>query len=137
MITPDLPSATPPKGELTVRIVAMPSDTNPSGDIFGGWIMGLMDVSAGVAARDRARGRVVTASVSSLSFLQPVKVGDVVCCYTEVVSVGRTSLTLDVEAWVVRDRRANRLKVTEAKFVMVAVDSDGRPRPLVVDPSGD
>ena len=137
MITPDLPSATPPKGELTVRIVAMPSDTNPSGDIFGGWIMGLMDVSAGVAARDRARGRVVTASVSSLSFLQPVKVGDVVCCYTEVVSVGRTSLTLDVEAWVVRDRRANRLKVTEAKFVMVAVDSEGRPRPLDVDPSGD
>ena len=137
MITPDLPSATPPKGELTVRIVAMPSDTNPSGDIFGGWIMGLMDVSAGVAARDRAPGRVVTASVSSLSFLQPVKVGDVVCCYTEVVSVGRTSLTLDVEAWVVRDRRANRLKVTEAKFVMVAVDSEGRPRPLDVDPSGD
>ena len=137
MITPDLPSATPPKGELTVRIVAMPSDTNPSGDIFGGWIMGLMDVSAGVAARDRARGRVVTASVSSLSFLQPVKVGDVVCCYTEVVSVGRTSLTLDVEAWVVRDRRANRLKVTEAKFVMVAVDSEGRPRPLDVDPGGD
>ena len=137
MITPDLPSATPPKGELTVRIVAMPSDTNPSGDIFGGWIMGLMDVSAGVAARDRARGRVVTASVSSLSFLHPVKVGDVVCCYTEVVSVGRTSLTLDVEAWVVRDRRANRLKVTEAKFVMVAVDSEGRPRPLDVDPSGD
>ena len=109
----------------------MPSDTNPSGDIFGGWIMGLMDLSAGIAARERADGRVVTASVSSLSFLQPVKVGDVVCCYTEVQSVGRTSMKLDVEAWVVRDR-GPRLKVTQANFVMVAVDEAGRPRP--VDP---
>ncbi len=117
-------------GELTIRTVAMPSDTNPSGDIFGGWIMGLMDLSAGIAARDRARGRVVTASVSSLSFLQPVKVGDVVCCYTLVTGTGRTSLTLEVEAWVVRDREARRLKVTEAKFVMVAVDAEGRPRPV-------
>ena len=119
-----------PKGELTVRIVAMPADTNPSGDIFGGWIMGLMDVSAGIAARDRARGRVVTASVSSLSFLHPVKVGDVVCCYTGVVGTGRTSISVEVETWVVREHRANRLKVTEAKFVMVAVDAHGRPRPV-------
>ena len=119
-----------PKGELTVRIVAMPADTNPSGDIFGGWIMGLMDLSAGLAARDRARGRVVTASVSSLSFLHPVKVGDVVCCYTRVDGTGRTSMTLDVEAWVVRGDRADRFKVTEAKFVMVAVDTAGRPRPV-------
>ena len=127
MAGPDTQAPTP-KGELTVRIVAMPSDTNPSGDIFGGWIMGLMDLSAGIAARDRARGRVVTASVSSLSFLHPVKVGDVVCCYTEVVGTGRTSMTLEVEAWVVRDQRVNRLKVTEARFVMVAVDAEGRPR---------
>ena len=129
MAEPDTKEPTP-KGELTTRIVAMPSDTNPSGDIFGGWIMGLMDLSAGVAARDRSRGRVVTASVSSLSFLHPVKVGDVVCCYTEVVGTGRTSMTLEVEAWVVRDQRVNRLKVTEAKFVMVAVDAEGRPRPV-------
>ncbi len=119
-----------PKGELTTRIMAMPADTNPSGDIFGGWIMGLMDLSAGIAAREHARGRVVTASVSSLSFLHPVKVGDVVCCYTMVACTGRTSITLEVETWVVRDRRANRLKVTEAKFVMVAVDKDGRPCPV-------
>ncbi len=83
-----------PKGELTTRIMAMPADTNPSGDIFGGWIMGLMDLSAGIAAREHARGRVVTASVSSLSFLHPVKVGDVVCCYTMVACTGRTSITL-------------------------------------------
>ncbi len=119
-----------PKGELTVRIVAMPADTNPSGDIFGGWIMGLMDVSAGMAARDRARGRVVTASVSSLSFLHPVKVGDVVCCYTQIMGTGRSSIAVDVETWVVRDQRSNRLRVTEAKFVMVAVDENGRPRPV-------
>ena len=118
------------RGELTVRIVAMPADTNPSGDIFGGWIMGLMDVSAGIAARDRARGRVVTASVSSLSFLHPVKVGDVVCCYTQVSGTGRTSIVVEVEAWVVRDQQAHRLKVTEARFVMVAVDAHGHPRPL-------
>lgn len=124
-----LPTDTP-TGELTTRIVAMPADTNPSGDIFGGWIMGLMDLSAGMAARDRARGRVVTASVSSLSFLHPVKVGDVVCCYTTITGTGRTSITLEVETWVVRDRHANRLKVTEAKFVMVAVDQEGRPRPV-------
>jgi acyl-CoA thioesterase YciA len=123
---------TQPKGELTVRNVAMPADTNPSGDIFGGWIMGLMDLSAGIAARDRAKGRVVTAHVSSLAFLHPVKVGDVVCCYTQVVATGRTSITIEAETWVVRDQRANRLKVTEAKFVMVAVDEQGRPRP--VDP---
>jgi acyl-CoA thioesterase YciA len=124
------PPTAAPRGELTIRIVAMPSDTNPAGDIFGGWIMGLMDLSAGIAARDRARGRVVTASVSSLSFLHPVKVGDVVCCYTTVTGAGRTSITLEVETWVVRDQQANRLKVTEAKFVMVAVDQDGRPRPV-------
>jgi acyl-CoA thioesterase YciA len=73
---------------------------------------------------------VVTASVSSLSFLHPVKVGDVVCCYTTITGTGRTSITLEVETWVVRDRHANRLKVTEAKFVMVAVDQEGRPRPV-------
>jgi acyl-CoA thioesterase YciA len=122
---------TGPRGALTIRNVAMPADTNPSGDIFGGWIMGLMDLSAGVAGRERAKGRVVTAHVSSLSFLHPVKVGDVVCCYTNVVGTGRTSVTLEVETWVVRDQRAERLKVTEAKFVMVAVDETGRPRPLI------
>jgi acyl-CoA thioesterase YciA len=119
-----------PKGELTVRIVAMPADTNPAGDIFGGWIMGLMDSAAGIVAREKAQGRVVTASVSSLSFLQPVKVGDVVCCYTTITGTGRSSITLDVETWVVRDFAKSRLKVTDAKFVMVAIGADGRPRPL-------
>ena len=119
-----------PTGQLTVRIVAMPADTNSSGDIFGGWIMAQMDLSAGVAGRERARGRVVTASVSSLSFLQPVKVGDVVAVYTEVVGTGRSSIRVQIEAWVVRGTGSRQLKVTEALFVMVAVDEAGSPAPL-------
>ena len=119
-----------PTGQLTVRIVAMPADTNPSGDIFGGWIMAQMDLSAGVAGRERARGRVVTASVSSLSFLQPVKVGDVVAVYTEVVGTGRSSIRIQIEAWVIRGTGSTQLKVTEALFVMVAVDESGSPMAL-------
>ncbi|MGI3777624.1 MAG: acyl-CoA thioesterase [Janthinobacterium lividum] len=114
-----------PTGQLTIRIVAMPADTNSSGDIFGGWIMAQMDLSAGVAGRERARGRVVTASVSSLSFLQPVKIGDVVAVYTEVVGTGRSSIRIQIEAWVVRGAGSAQLKVTEALFVMVAVDESG------------
>jgi acyl-CoA thioesterase YciA len=114
-----------PTGQLTVRIVAMPADTNASGDIFGGWIMAQMDLSAGVAGRERAHGRVVTASVSSLSFLQPVKVGDVVAFYTQVIGIGRSSIRIQIEAWVVRGTGSIQLKVTEALFIMVAVDESG------------
>src|SRR5271154_4617743 len=88
-----------PTGDLALRMIAMPADTNPAGDIFGGWIMSLMDLAAGVAAADRAKGRTATAAVSHLSFLLPVKVGDVGCVYTEVLRVGRTSMSLAVEAW--------------------------------------
>ena len=119
-----------PTGQLTVRIVAMPADTNASGDIFGGWIMAQMDLSAGVAGRERAQGRVVTASVSSLSFLHPVKVGDVVAVYTEVVGTGRSSIRIQIEAWVIRGTGSTQLKVTEALFVMVAVDEAGSPAAL-------
>jgi acyl-CoA thioesterase YciA len=119
-----------PRGELSLRTVAMPADTNPNGDIFGGWIMSLMDLAAGVAAGSRAKGRVATAAVSNLSFLQPVKVGDVVCVYTDIVRAGRTSITLSVEAYVLRHNQGDRVRVTAAEFVLVAVDANGRPRPL-------
>jgi acyl-CoA thioesterase YciA len=119
-----------PKGELSLRTVAMPADTNPAGDIFGGWIMSLMDLAAGIAAGTRAKGRVATAAVSKLSFIQPVKVGDVVCVYTEIVRTGRTSVTLDVETWVLRRGQGQRTRVTAAEIVLVAVDDNGRPRPL-------
>ena len=117
-----------PSGELAVRMLAMPADTNPAGDIFGGWIMSLMDLAAGVAASSEAKGRVVTAAVSNLSFIRPVKVGDVVCVYTTVNRVGRTSITLGVETWVLRRGQGERVRVTAAEFVLVAVDEDGQPR---------
>jgi acyl-CoA thioesterase YciA len=108
----------------------MPADTNPAGDIFGGWIMSLMDLAAGVTGSSVARGRVVTASVSNLSFIRPVKVGDVVCVYTELTRAGRSSITLGVEAWVLRSGQGDRVRVTAAEFVLVAVDEGGRPRSL-------
>ena len=119
-----------PRGELSLRTVAMPADTNPAGDIFGGWIMSLMDVAAGIAASTRAKGRVATAAVSNLSFLQPVKVGDVVCVYTEISKTGRTSVTVGVEAYVLRCNQGERVRVTAAEFVLVAVDEHGTPRLL-------
>jgi acyl-CoA thioesterase YciA len=119
-----------PRGELSLRTVAMPADTNPAGDIFGGWIMSLMDLGAGIAAGTRAKGRVATAAVSNLNFLQPVKVGDVVCVYTEVTKTGRTSITVGVEAFVLRRNLGERVRVTAAEFVLVAVDEHGTPRPL-------
>jgi acyl-CoA thioesterase YciA len=121
---------TEPRGELAVRTLAMPADTNPAGDIFGGWIMSLMDVAGGIAAGGLAQGRVATVAVTDMAFLRPVKVGDVVCCYTDLARQGRTSLTLRVEAWVLRQRRGDRIKVTSADFTYVALDNDGRPRPI-------
>src|SRR3984957_13589441 len=123
-------AATDPAGELSLRTVAMPADTNPAGDIFGGWIMSLMDLAAGIAAGTRAKGRVATAAVSNLSFLQPVKVGDVVCVYTEITKTGRTSITVGVEAHVLRRNQGERVRVAAAEFVLVAVDDHGVPRAL-------
>nr|WP_294529609.1 acyl-CoA thioesterase [uncultured Rhodopila sp.] len=130
-----MPNTRPePHGELSLRTVAMPADTNPSGDIFGGYIMSLMDLAAGIAAGTRAKGRVATAAVSNLSFLQPVKVGDVVCVYTDITKTGRTSIIVDVEAWVLRRESGDRrTRVTAAEFVLVAVDETGRPRPVPPD----
>ena len=119
-----------PRGELASRTLAMPADTNPTGDIFGGWIMALMDGAALMTATSHASGRVVTVAVSNIAFLRPVKVGDAVCCYTDVVRVGRTSLTLSVEVWVLRQGQGERVKVTDAEFTFVAVNDKGRPRPL-------
>ena len=117
-----------PKGELALRISAMPANTNAAGDIFGGFIMGLMDMAAGSAAHVRANGRVATVAVSNLTFLRPVKVGNMISCYTEIVKVGRTSITVDVDVWARRGRPDCNERVTQARFVMVAVDADGKPR---------
>ncbi len=124
----DLPAK--PHGTLTVRTLAMPADTNPAGDIFGGWVMSQMDIAGGIAAYERARGRVVTVAVEAMNFIVPVKVGDVLCVYTRIERVGTTSLTVDVEAWVRRQRISERIKVTEGRFVYVALDENGDKRPV-------
>ena len=125
---PAAPAA--PRGELTVRTIAMPADTNANGDIFGGWVMSRMDQAGGIAGVERARGRVVTLKVDSMTFIAPVKVGDVLEVFTEVESIGRTSMKIHVEAWARRFRTHGRDKVTDATFTFVAIGDDGRPRPV-------
>ena len=124
------PDTTEPKGALTIRTLAMPADTNPAGDIFGGWVMSQMDIAGAIAAVERAKGRVVTVAVDSMTFIAPVKVGDILCVYTTLERVGTTSLTIGVEAWARRNRIADRVKVTEGRFVYVALGEDGQKRPL-------
>ena len=119
-----------PRGDLTVRTITMPADTNANGDIFGGWVMSQMDQAGGIAGVDQAQGRVVTVAVDAMTFIRPVRVGDVLCVYTRVESVGRTSMKIQVEAWARRFRTKLREKVTEATFTFVAIDDDGRPRRL-------
>ncbi|MEL6183940.1 MAG: acyl-CoA thioesterase, partial [Myxococcota bacterium] len=107
------------RGRLTTRTMAMPSDTNPAGDIFGGWVLAQMDVAAGICAGQRAQGRVVTVALEAMSFIRPVKVGDILGVYTMVEEVGRTSMRIHVEAWVRRGRIGIREKVTDASFKFV------------------
>ena len=120
-----------PRGALTVRISAMPADTNANGDIFGGWVLSRMDQAGGIAGVERARGRVVTIAVDAMTFIRPVKVGDVLSVYTAVDHVGRTSLKIHIEAWAHRFRTHHLEKVTDATFTFVAIGADGRPRPVV------
>lgn len=119
-----------PKGELAIRTIAMPADTNPNGDIFGGWLMSQMDLAASTLAHRRAHGRVATVAVDAMSFISPVFVGDEVTLYGTLISEGRSSMKIMVEAW----RRARHdeviCKVTQATFVFVAIGEDRKPRPL-------
>jgi acyl-CoA thioesterase YciA len=123
-------NSTGPKGELALRTLAMPADSNPKGDIFGGWIMALMDAAGKMSATPQAGGGSPPSRSRTSPYLAPVHVGDTVCCYTEVKRLGRTSITLDVEGWVLRQGQGERLRVTEAEFTFVAIDEDGRPREL-------
>ena len=119
-----------PEGELTLRTVAMPGDANAAGDIFGGWVMAQMDLAAGMRASDRAHGRVVTAAVNEMFFQRPVKIGDRLNVYTVIEKTGRTSITLRVDAYAQRYLAHTIDKVTSARFVMVALDEDGKPTPV-------
>ncbi len=118
-----------PRGELALRTLAMPADANPNGDIFGGWLMAQMDIAGGITAFSRAAGRVATVAVDGFTFHLPVQVGDVLCCYADIIKVGRTSITIRVEAWVLRQREKNhREKVTEGIFTFVAIDENRNKR---------
>lgn len=120
-----------PQGELTLRTLAMPGDANAAGDIFGGWVMSQMDLACGIRAAERAGGRVVTAAVREMSFKSPVKVGDTLCVYSEITRVGRSSMVLHLQAWAQRYlKHGQREMVTEADFVMVALDGEGKPTPI-------
>lgn len=120
-----------PKGNLILRTLAMPADTNPHGDIFGGWIMSQMDIAGGILARENTCSRVVTVAVDTITFIKPVQVGDVVCCYGEVAKIGTTSLTINLEVWVKPAldspvTEATKFQVTKAAFTYVSVDSEGK-----------
>lgn len=108
----------------------MPMDTNPHGDIFGGWLISQMDLAGSAAATRRAKGRVVTVAITGMNFHRPVYVGDEVSCYAQVIKVGHTSLTLKIESWVCRGIGNVQIAVTDGIFTYVAVDTDGKPRPV-------
>jgi acyl-CoA thioesterase YciA len=119
-----------PAGEPAIRVIAMPADANPSGDIFGGWLLAHMDLAGASAAQRRARGRVATVAVDSMKFHLPVHVGDEVSIYADILSVGRSSIRIMVEAWRRVRAAEDRDRVTSAVFVFVAIDDDRRPRPI-------
>ena len=121
---------TPPVGSPAIRTIAMPADTNPAGDIFGGWLMSQMDLAAGNLAALTARGRAATVAVEGMKFHRPVKVGDEVSLFAEITRLGRTSMNIHVTAWRRSRARDDSQKVTCATFAFVALDSAGKPRPV-------
>lgn len=125
--------AAAPRGVISLQTIAMPADTNWNGDIFGGWLVSQMDLAAGVAARRRAHGRVTTVAIDGMVFHQPVKVGEVLTCYTDVVRVGNTSMRINVEVWETADPCEPPRKVTHGEFTFVAIDENGKPRKVPAD----
>jgi len=120
-----------PQGSLAIQVIAMPKDTNPDGDIFGGWLLSQMDLAAGVVAKKAAKCRVVTIAINKMVFHNPVHVGNLVQCFSEVVKVGNTSVTIKVEAWVVDQITNEQKQVTEGIFTFVAIDENGNSQPVV------
>lgn len=117
-------------GEPALRTIAMPADANPNGDIFGGWILSQMDLAGGVTAFARTNGRVVTVAIDAITFHDPVFIGDLVSCYAHIERIGRTSIRIQVDTLVRRRNSGASIKVTEGVFTYVAVDAEGRPRPI-------
>lgn len=119
-----------PRGELQLRVLAQPSDANPIGDISGGWLVTQMDNAASIVANRISKGRTATMAIGDMSFIRPVKVGSVICCYTHIISMGRSSIKIMVEVWNRMPEDEERQKVTEAEFVYVAIDEKRRIRPI-------
>ena len=119
-----------PHGDLALQTVAMPADTNPNGDIFGGWLLSRMDIAGMITASEVAQGRVATVAVEAMSFLTPVHVGAVVSCYCDVLEIGRSSIRIMVEVWINSKHDGEPIKVTEGEFVFVAIDENGRTRAI-------
>jgi acyl-CoA thioesterase YciA len=119
-----------PRGSLSTRTLAMPADTNQYGDIFGGWLLGQMDIAGGIFAAAIARGRTATIAVDAMTFRKPVFVGDVMCIYIDLIRIGTTSITVHVEAWVIRRNASTRVLVTDGNFTYVALDDERRPRAI-------
>jgi acyl-CoA thioesterase YciA len=126
------PSSLPdtPQGEVVIRTIGMPADTNANGDIFGGWLMSQMDLGGAVLARGISQSRVVTVSVEAMSFVSKVAVGDTVTCYARLLTVGRTSMRIQVDVWVHRFVDGHQVRVTEGIFTFVAIDAEGKPTPV-------
>ena len=124
------PAELPDPNDLAILATAMPADTNPSGDIFGGWLMSMMDLAAGNVAARVSRGRVATIAVDGMLFLTPVQVGDEVSVYAKLLNVGRTSMKMKVDAYRRPRESLEKTRVTEGIFTFVAIDENGRPRPV-------
>jgi acyl-CoA thioesterase YciA len=122
-----------PRGDLCTRTLAMPADTNANGDIFGGWLLSQMDIAGGVAASKIAKTRTVTVSIDAMNFRKAVYVGDLVSVHANLVRVGRTSMTIHLEAWVLRRREMQPILVTDGNFTYVAIDEQGKPQPIPRD----
>jgi acyl-CoA thioesterase YciA len=121
---------TGPRGDLSIRTLAMPADTNQNGDIFGGWLLSQMDIGGGIFASKIAKSRTVTVAIDAMNFRKPVYVGDVVSVHANLVRVGKTSVTVHLEAWVTRRRESQSILVTDGNFTYVAIDEQGRPQAI-------
>jgi len=128
-----LNTETEPQGDLCIRTLAMPADTNQNGDIFGGWLLSQMDVAGGVFAANVTKSRTVTVAIEAMNFRKPVYVGDLVSVYATLARVGRTSITVRLEAWVTRRKESQLILVTDGHFTYVSIDDHGRPQPVQRD----
>src|SRR6266536_5303902 len=124
---------TEPRGDLSIRTLAMPADTNQNGDIFGGWLLSQMDIGGGIFASKIAKSRTVTVAIEAMNFRKAVYVGDLFSVYGHLVRIGRTSITVHLESWVVRRKELQSILVTDGNFTYVSIDDDGRPQPISPD----